>query len=318
MRRVKQSLRLGLVALVLTIMSALGRETAFAKKPPRPTPYYTREECDQKFVTKEAADQKFLTEEEADAKYLTAEQANHVFITREEANATFLTQGAADTRYLNDGQAEVDGDDIKIGTEIMGTNGGGPVLRATNTGQSGHGIMGSGNIGVLGYGHTVNGHYWAGVVGMSEYGPGVQGYSDHSFGGEFWGKGINVKGDIYAEGTKYAVVPMEDGTRRKLTCIESPEIWFEDFGSGQLTNGAAVVEIEPLFLQTVSTQYEYHVFLTPEGDCHGLFVSDKSESSFVVTELQSGSSNIRFSYRIVAKRRGYETERLEIEAELGL
>ncbi len=97
--------------------------------------------------------------------------------------------------------------------------------------------------------------------------------------------------------------------------MESPEAWFEDFGSGQLVNGAALVEIEPLFLQTVNTHVDYHIFLTPEGDCKGLYVPEKTETSFQVKELQRGNSNIRFSYRIVAKRKGYETDRLEEEPE---
>ena len=45
------------------------------------------------------------------------------------------------------------------------------------------------------------------------------------------------------------------------------------------------------------------MFLTPEGDCKGLYVQDKRGASFEVRELQGGSSSIAFSYRIVAKRK---------------
>jgi hypothetical protein len=47
----------------------------------------------------------------------------------------------------------------------------------------------------------------------------------------------------------------------------------------------------------------YRVFLTPEGDCKGLYVRSKSAASFEVRELQSGTSSVAFSYRIVAKRK---------------
>jgi hypothetical protein len=41
-----------------------------------------------------------------------------------------------------------------------------------------------------------------------------------------------------------------------------------------------------------------------------LYVNRKSETSFEVRELRSGSSNVRFDYRIVALRKNYETIRL--------
>ena len=47
---------------------------------------------------------------------------------------------------------------------------------------------------------------------------------------------------------------------------------------------------------------EYRVFLTPEGDCQGLYVR-KRGTSFEVRELQGGTSNVAFSYRIVARRK---------------
>ena len=56
---------------------------------------------------------------------------------------------------------------------------------------------------------------------------------------------------------------------------------------------------------------EYHVFLTPRGECEGLYVGATTASSFDVHELHHGTSNIKFDYRIVAKRRGYENARLE-------
>ena len=50
------------------------------------------------------------------------------------------------------------------------------------------------------------------------------------------------------------------------------------------------------------TRGDYKVFLTPEGNCRGLYVR-KRAASFEVRELQSGTSNVAFSYRIVARRK---------------
>jgi len=78
-----------------------------------------------------------------------------------------------------------------------------------------------------------------------------------------------------------------DNGRRKvaLYAIEGPENWFEDLGGAQLLNGTALVRIEPIFAQTVNTDAEYRVFLTPNGDCKGLYVTNKTANSFEVHEL---------------------------------
>ena len=48
---------------------------------------------------------------------------------------------------------------------------------------------------------------------------------------------------------------------------------------------------------------DYRVFLTPEGDCRGLYVRRKSAASFEVREFGGGKSNVAFSYRVVGRRR---------------
>jgi hypothetical protein len=95
-----------------------------------------------------------------------------------------------------------------------------------------------------------------------------------------------------------------------LYATQSTENWFEDAGSGQLSSGSAHVVFDPIFAQTVNTSVEYHVFLTPRGDCEGLYVGSQTAQGFEVHELRGGSSNIAFDYRIMAKRNGFETVRL--------
>jgi hypothetical protein len=92
--------------------------------------------------------------------------------------------------------------------------------------------------------------------------------------------------------------------------VQSTENWIEDFGSAELRDGAATVSIDPLFAQTVNTDVAYHVYLTPNGDTQGLYVTEKQPGSFVVRETGGGRSSIAFDYRIVAKRKGHEAERL--------
>ncbi len=122
---------------------------------------------------------------------------------------------------------------------------------------------------------------------------------------------IDTGGDIGCIGSISGIVPAAGGKKRvALNAVESPDHWFEDFGSAQLSGGEAVVNIESVFGETVNTGVGYHVFLTPNGDCKGLYVAQKSATSFLVRELGGGTSSLAFDYRIAAKRRGYEQVRL--------
>jgi hypothetical protein len=121
---------------------------------------------------------------------------------------------------------------------------------------------------------------------------------------------MNEVGNLTCSGVKNAVVDTESHGKRKLYAVESPEVWFEDFGSGQLQNGAAVINFEPIFAETVNTGVPYQVYLTPVGGWAGLYVTDKTPASFTV-RAEGNDSNTAFDYRIVAKRLGYEDVRLE-------
>ncbi len=95
-----------------------------------------------------------------------------------------------------------------------------------------------------------------------------------------------------------------------LYAVEAPENWFEDCGSGKLVSGVGTVKLESLFTQTVNSALDYHVFLTPRGDCKGLYIAQETPSSFEVREVGGGQSNVMFDYRIVARRKGYENVRM--------
>jgi hypothetical protein len=128
--------------------------------------------------------------------------------------------------------------------------------------------------------------------------------------GVFFGK-VNVAGPFTVfGGSKSAAVPHPDGSHRRLYSLEAPESWFEDFGRADLVHGQADVELDPDFVAVVRSD-DYHVFLTPEGDSAGLFVSSRTSTGFEVREQQGGESTLVFSYRLVAKRGDIEGPRFE-------
>jgi hypothetical protein len=141
------------------------------------------------------------------------------------------------------------------------------------------GVVGSSNTvhGVIG---TSNAN--AGVFGYSSGGPGIVGMTSNpaASAGAFFGD-VKVAGNIYANNLKSAAVPFPDGSRRALYCMESPELWFEDFGSAKLARGRARVKLDANFAKVIK-RGDYRVFVTPEGDCRGLYVRRKSGNSFEV------------------------------------
>ena len=128
-----------------------------------------------------------------------------------------------------------------------------------------------------------------------------------SFGGNCT---IDVTGNLFCTGTLSPIIHTASNRNLALYTVQSSESWVEDYGSGTLVNGAATINLAPDFAETVSGSASYHVFLTPGGDCEGLYVSNRAATSFEVRELKNGKSNVPFDYRIVAHRRGFEAARL--------
>ncbi|HSD85082.1 MAG TPA: hypothetical protein VLG46_14535, partial [Anaerolineae bacterium] len=195
---------------------------------------------------------------------------------------------------------------------VYGTGNGFGVYGTSSNG----GVYGTGtNYGVMGSSSDtgVYGSGYSGVRGNSTVsgGPGIYGAAYNlsgDYAGYFSGN-VRVNGNFSVSGSKSAVVDTKDYGSRTLYAVESPENWFEDFGTGQLTNGEAVITIDPVFAETVNLTDDYHVFLTPLGDC-ALYVDEKSPTSFTVRAMGGQTCSIAFDYRIVAKRLGYEDVRL--------
>jgi hypothetical protein len=118
--------------------------------------------------------------------------------------------------------------------------------------------------------------------------------------------GTNRK--IVGNGTVSTIVKNTRGEIVTLVCPEAPESLFQDYGVGQLVDGFAHITIDPdLAINiTVSPEHPLKVFITPEGDCLGVYVTNKSANGFDVVELQGGRSDISFSWQIVATRANEE------------
>jgi len=124
------------------------------------------------------------------------------------------------------------------------------------------------------------------------------------------GYGVYFSGGLAGTGTKSCVVKTSKGPTL-LYCQESPECWFEDFGRGRLENGHVYIELDRIFLETVSINdlNPMNVFIQLRDECNGVYVKE-GLSGFDVIELHDGRSSASFVYRVVAKRKGFESKRL--------
>jgi hypothetical protein len=141
----------------------------------------------------------------------------------------------------------------------------------------------------------------AAVVGATN---GVAG----AYAAAFYGPAV-VGGDFTVFGAKSAAVPHPDGSHRRLYCVESPESWFEDVGEAQLTCGQLEVPFDPDFASLVAAD-QYHVFLTEYGGHNDLTVAERTPRGFRV-EAKDRTSEARFSWRVMAKRKDIAGPRLE-------
>ena len=109
---------------------------------------------------------------------------------------------------------------------------------------------------------------------------------------------------ILGTGTVSTVVDGLNGEKVTLHCSESPEIYFEDYGEGKLLNGKVLISIDPIFAKnvTVNVKHPLRVFIQLEGNCNGVYVTNKSVNSFDIVELNNGKSNVSFQWHIVCNR----------------
>ncbi|MFN8525252.1 MAG: hypothetical protein U0821_19320 [Chloroflexota bacterium] len=188
-------------------------------------------------------------------------------------------------------------------------------------GFGGNGVTRTG-IGVLGQSTSAEG-----VRGESTTGPGTLGVSSNGVGlfavshtnwglysqspnyaGVFQGS-VYIAGGLKLLGGFLTAVKHPDGSTRAAHGAATTEPIIEDFGRARLTNGVAHVDLDPAFAALIQSA-DYTVFLSPEGDSNGLFVTNKTTSGFDVREQKGGTSTLDFGYRVVARRRDADRSRL--------
>ncbi len=191
------------------------------------------------------------------------------------------------------------------GTGLIATGNGSTGSISLTTGS---GISAKGNdIGVFGYASNTSslpnliigkaGGYFANAEGGFAY---VGAWADPAGGGN----NADIAYKIIGTGTVSTIVKDVNETPITMFAPEAPEILFQDYGIGKLTNGSVIIQLDPNLSKNirVDDSHPMKVFVQLEGDCNGVYVTSKSANSFTVKELQGGKSNVPFSWSIVATR----------------
>lgn len=211
-----------------------------------------------------------------------------------------------------------------IGAGNVFANGSGVAGTGTALGIYGIGTTAATGVGVVGAGSNNATTYTTGQgEGMAGTGSlwGTTGFATAALANDRWGGYFDylnsVNGYAYvggrtggldygilSGGTKSTMVPDANGNNRVMFCTEAPEVLFQDFGNGQLVNGRVHITIDPLLARNifVDEAHPLKVFIQLEGDCKGVYVTNKTADGFDVIELNGGNSNVSFTWQIVANR----------------
>ncbi len=175
---------------------------------------------------------------------------------------------------------------------------------------SSQGVYGlsSGSYGVVGVTTAAGFGACTGITNTSGAAAFVGGTANASAYAAFFTGATVVQGNLAVTGAKSAAVPHKDGSHRLVYCVESPESWFEDYGTAKFSNGKTSVSLDADFMSLVHAD-DYHVFLTEYDGHNDLYVAKRSPTGFDV-HAKSGAGDGSFSWRIAAKRADIKGERL--------
>jgi hypothetical protein len=119
-----------------------------------------------------------------------------------------------------------------------------------------------------------------------------------------------LPGHITTAGGTLLRVRGHSGRDRMAYGVHATVPTMEDFGEAQMMNGRAYVRIDADLADSMAAGVSYLVFITPEGDSDGVYVTNKTPSGFEVRENRGAHDSLAFSYRIVTKPNGIAGERL--------
>jgi hypothetical protein len=120
--------------------------------------------------------------------------------------------------------------------------------------------------------------------------------------------GINRK--ITGTNAVSEIIPTPNHGRITMTAPESPEYWYQDYGTAEMINGRAHVDIDPILADIViiDAQNPIRAFFTPQDmlNFNGAAIVNQTATGFDIVELNGGRNNGKVQYQIIVRpKTGY-------------
>lgn len=122
-----------------------------------------------------------------------------------------------------------------------------------------------------------------------------------------WVGGVigGIQRKIVGIGSVAEIVPTPNHGRVTLTCPEAPEYWYQDYGTVQMVNGFAHVDLDPILADiiVVDANNPIRVFCTPVDmtQFNGVAIVNRTATGFDVVELNGGTHSGTIDYQLVVK-----------------
>ena len=115
--------------------------------------------------------------------------------------------------------------------------------------------------------------------------------------------GINRK--ITGTNSVSEIVPTENHGRVILTCPESPEYWYQDYGTVNMVNGKATIVLDDILADIIIVDEEnpIRVICTPVGMPYfnGVTIMSQTSKTVEILELNGGNHSGKLQYQLVVK-----------------
>jgi hypothetical protein len=100
------------------------------------------------------------------------------------------------------------------------------------------------------------------------------------------------------------IIPTETHGRITMTCPESPEYWYIDYGTVKMLDGKAHIELDPIliYICVIDDNNPIKVICQHNMEyCNGVAVINKTDKGFDIVEMNGGTHSGEIDFQIVAK-----------------
>lgn len=110
---------------------------------------------------------------------------------------------------------------------------------------------------------------------------------------------------IVGTGSVSEIIPTENYGRITLTCPESPEYWYQDYGTVELVNGKATIHLDEILADIIIVDEEnpIRVICTPVGMPYfnGITIMNQTKNTVEILELNGGNHSGKLQYQLTVK-----------------